>query len=126
MSETTGRLSGERANRIRDRIVERHNRNVERLVSEYMASGYPPFTDPLSPYEQYQKLIAMRGAGDPAFWNDPRAQAELARLEQRFGPVDPLMTGPLGEPVPARPASVLGATVTAQRLGPPGLGGGLL
>ncbi len=79
-----GRLGGERANRIRDRIVARYDEMVRLLVESYMANGFPPFTTPETPYEQYQKLLAMRGAGDPQFWDSPQAQATLNHLEARF------------------------------------------
>ena len=64
--------------------MARYDEMVRALVESYMANGYPPFTEPLTPYEQYQKLLAMRGAGDPQFWNNPQAQATLAHFEARF------------------------------------------
>src|SRR5438105_2599487 len=80
------RLGGERANRI----LARYQLMVELLVANYMANGFPPFTQPLTPFEQYQRLLAMRGAGNPRFWQDPEAQAAFARLEQQFGAAPPL------------------------------------
>ncbi len=118
-----GRLSGERANRIRDAIVERYEKLVEMYKEEYMQSGYAPFTDRLGEYGQYEKLVAERGANDPAFWGDPRAIAKLARLEQKYGP-SPALAGPGFSPsgIPARSPAVLGATLTSAKLGEPPMG----
>ncbi len=115
-----GPLSGSYANGIRDAIQEKYEDLVQLYIEGYTASGYLPFTKPLTPYGQLQLLRGWRGAGNPQFWSDPAAQAALARLEQRFGPSEPL-AGPGLEPggVPARSASVLGATLTSDRLGQP-------
>ena len=119
------RLSGERWNRLRDRIIERYDELVEMLVERYMVDGFPPFTVPLTPVEQYQKLLAMRGANDPAYTENPQAQAALAKLELRFGQA-PALGGPLGTQLPARSSQLLGATQTSQKLGlPPELTGGM-
>lgn len=86
MTASTARLGGERANRIVERIIDRYDAMVALLVDEYGANGFPPFTVPLTPYEQFQKLTAMRGAGDPQFWQNPAAQQALAKLEAQFAP----------------------------------------
>lgn len=115
-----GRLSGERANRIRDRIVERYEELVKMYVEEYMSSGQAPFTDKLSDYGQYEKLLAERGAADPAFWGDPRAIAALAKLELRFGQAAPVAgPGLMPAGLPARSPALLGATMASQKLGEP-------
>ena len=121
-SGATGRLSGERFQRLSARIVDRYEETVKLLIAEYRANGVPPPTDPLTPYAQYQKLLGMRGAGDPAFWGDPRAQADLAKLELRFGNAPPV-AGPGYAPqgVQAPSFRVLGATQTSQKLGEPPL-----
>lgn len=89
MSE--GRISGERFNRLQEEILKRYREMRDTFKDELMVSGYPPFHDPLSPREQYDKLSAMALAGDPRFLSDPEAQAALQKLEMRFGPVAPAL-----------------------------------
>ena len=86
----SSRLSGERWNRITDEIVKRYRELVEMYKNELLADGYPPFHVPLTPQEQYQRLVAMQQAGDPLFYSDPSAGAKLAELSQRFGPPPPV------------------------------------
>lgn len=115
-----GPLSGSYANGIRDAIVEKYEDLVKLYIEGYTASGYLPFTKPLTPYGQYQYLQALRGAGDPLFWSDPTAQAALAKLETRYGP-SAALAGPNTMPagIPARTSAVLGATLTSDKLGQP-------
>lgn len=120
---TEGPLSGKRFNRLVKAMVEGFNEKRDLLINEMMDSGYPPFTVPLSPLEQYQKLVAMRGAGDPNYTNSPEAQAALAKLSLRFGPPPPL-PGIFPTTVPDIPRQELGANLTADRLGPPQILGG--
>ncbi len=117
-----GPLSGSYANGIRDAIQEKYEDLVQLYIEGYTASGYLPFTKPLTPYGQYQYLQALRGAGDPTFWADPAAQAALAKLETRFGP-SAALAGPGVMPagIPARTGAVLGTTMTSDRLGQPAL-----
>lgn len=123
MPDATGRLGAKRWENVRDRIVDNSMDRLQLLVAEYMANGWPPFTDHLSPYQQFQKLLAMRGAGDPNFWGNVQAQAMLAKLEQEFGQAPPI-SGPGYQPagIPASTFRVLGATQQSQQLGPPQLG----
>lgn len=83
--ENRAPLGAKRWNEIDEAIAEWFDRTVDLIVDRIMADGYPPFTYPLSPYEQYQKLIAMRDSGDPAFWQNPEAAKDLERLSARFG-----------------------------------------
>lgn len=87
------KLGADRTVRLTKRIEERYSAMVELLVDEYEADGRPPFTEPLTPFQQYQQLLAARGAGSAQFFDDPEAQARLAELEARFGPA-PALAGP--------------------------------
>ena len=120
-----GRLSGKRFNRLVETMVKRFDEKVAMLVEHELASGYPPFTVPLTPLEQYQKLVAMQQAGDPAYTEDPRAQAALAKLAVRFGPPPPISgASPFPMEVAAKPSAELGAGLTSARLGAPPIFGG--
>lgn len=112
----SGKLSGERWNGIIDGIVERYIAMRDGYVDALMESGYPPGTQPLTPFEQYQKLLSMRAVDDPNYTDNPRAQAALARLALRFGEPPPLQVA-VGQQMPDRPATLLGATQAAQKLG---------
>lgn len=115
---STGRLGGERFIRLRDRGLARFWEMVKLGVSEQMVDGFAPGSEPLTDYEKYQKLLALRGSGSPAFWANPQAEAQLAQFEQRFGPVQPL-AGPGLQPggVPGRTGQVLATTEASQKLG---------
>lgn len=79
-----GRVSGERMNRW----VAAHKRVFYELKDFYkdllMADGYPPFANPVTPLEQYQRLTAWRDAGDPRYWQSPGAQAAFTMLQRQF------------------------------------------
>lgn len=98
MSADENRLSGKRWNRITSDGVKWYRQQVDRLKEELLADGYPPFSVPASPQVQYQNLVAMKQAGDPRYWSDPRAQKRLTELEAQFGVATP--AGPLGPPGP--------------------------
>ncbi len=102
MTSAQGRASGPRWNAITARIVQRYWQRVAYFKALLMADGYPPFTTPVPPQEQYQRLIALRDASDPRFWGDPDAQKALATLALQFGPPPPLGRPPLG-PAPTQP-----------------------
>lgn len=89
-----GRLSGKRWNRLLDHGLRFREKAKKSLTDAMMADGYPPFTVPLSPAEQYMRLVAMKDAGHPGFWEDPEAQSTYARLSARYGGVGPA-TNPL-------------------------------
>lgn len=91
-----GRLSGERYNYIVAQILERYRARVELLTKEMMVSGYPPFAEPLTRRQQYDKLVAMKNAGDPRFANSPAAQEALAKLSMQFGAPVELGISPYG------------------------------
>lgn len=98
--EREGRLSGKRYNRIRDALVERYIHWRDFFVESLMEDGYPPFHDPISPREQYDKLVAWRAAGDPRFWHNPGAAEALSVLSLEFGPPPPLQPPQPGGPLP--------------------------
>lgn len=128
MSGDSGRMGGERVNRIYTRIMERYDELVQMYIEQLTVDGYAPFTRPATPFEQYQKLVALQASGDPAYWQDPRAQAALANLAQRFGQPAPLPNGPFGVTVPNNPQGQLQTFLTAQKQGPfsSNLGAGLV
>lgn len=96
MNAQRGRLSGERYNYIVAQILERYRHRVELLTKEMMASGYPPFSEPLTARQQYDKLVAMKNAGDPQFLNSPAAQQALEKLSMQFGAPIELGFSPYG------------------------------
>ncbi|MCR4341352.1 MAG: hypothetical protein NUW01_15850 [Gemmatimonadaceae bacterium] len=99
MSEREGKLSGGRFNRIRDALVGRYYNRVDFFVDGLLEDGYPPFHDPLSPREQYDRLVSWRQAGDPRFWRSAAAQAALAQLAAEMGPPPPIMPPSPGGPL---------------------------
>lgn len=98
-SQREGKLSGRRFNRIRDAIVSNFNERVQFYVDAMLEDGYPPFHDPLSPREQYDRLVSWRQAGDPRFWRSQGAQAALAQLAAEFGPPPPIVPPAPGGPI---------------------------
>ena len=103
MNSTSGRLSGERWNRIVQEIIRRYYRRRDLIIEELMAAEYPPFQTQLTGRDLYDKLVAMQAAGDPGYWNDKEAQAELVRLSQKYGNPPDLTVGPFGETAPNNP-----------------------
>lgn len=91
-----GRLAGERWNRLFKMSLVRLQETRDMLEGEVMVSGYPAFHRPRTPREEYDELVAMRQANDPAFFTDPQAQADLAKLSMRFGPPPPQIAEPYG------------------------------
>lgn len=87
---SSGRLSANVWNDITDEILKRYDDLVKMLVDEMLASGNPPFTQRITPRQQYDKLVAMRQSGDPDFWNDPSAQSALQKLSLQFGAPPPM------------------------------------
>lgn len=90
-----GRISGARMNRILERVVERYYRALDITVKGMTVDGYAPFTHPLTPFEQYQRLTIWRNTGDPNYTQNPDAQARLRELEQRYGVAPQPMPGQL-------------------------------
>lgn len=97
-------LGATRINGLEDAITEVAIRVERGMEQALMVDGYPPFTEPNTPYEQYQKLLAMRAVNDPDFVNNRKAQDELAFLSLRFGQPPPLQT-PTGT-VPGAPGAM--------------------
>lgn len=67
---------------------------VDSMLKELYADGYPVGTKPLDKATIRQNLIAMMQAGDPTYWQDPAAQAQLPAMSGRFG-APPLMQPPV-------------------------------
>lgn len=84
------RLSGARWNRILDHGLKWYAETVDNLTTALLADGFPPFTEPRPPSDQYATLLAWRTVGDPRFWQSPEAQMAFEKLAQRFGPPPPL------------------------------------
>lgn len=87
---SAGPLSAERLNPLIEELRRYARDLADSLRREVYQSGYPVGTDPTPPEEQYQTLVRLRDSGSPLFWHDPQAPADLAKLEQRFGPVRPM------------------------------------
>ena len=90
------RSSGPRWNSIVDTMVARFWERVDFFGQLLTAGGYPPFTQPLTPMQQYERLVAWRDAGDQRYWGDKGAQAALEMLSEQFGPA-PLLLPTLPE-----------------------------
>ena len=126
MSAPPGIIGGKRINALVERIIARYDTLVELFVEAMMVDGFPPGSQPLSPLQQYQQLTAWQAAGDPRYWNNPAAQASLAKLATRFGAPPQLANGPFGVAVPNQPQQQLASSLAAQKLGPySDLGAGL-
>lgn len=54
-----------------------------------MVDGRPPTTEKQSEIGAWQALSIMRATGDPAFWNDPEAQAAYNQLALKYGGTSP-------------------------------------
>ena len=95
MATRGNRLSGDRWNNMLNNVLSRAYEIMDNLRDDFLADGHPPFTYPLSDRQVYDRLVAMRQIQDPAYWNNPEAQAELQRLSQQFGPPPPPFAGVL-------------------------------
>lgn len=91
-------LSGAMWNQVEDDIVETVKRYEDWLVEDLVADGYPPFGEPSNPRDVYERLVAWRASGDPAFFDDPRALSDLERLSLQFGPPPAPATAPFVAP----------------------------
>ena len=91
------RLSAERWNRLEANIARRVGEIRERVLDGLMADGHPPFTSPVTEREELDNLLALKQAGDPAFWFNPEAPARLEHLLRRLGPPPTVgLAGPAG------------------------------
>lgn len=86
MTKRGGELSGRLWNDLEDELYRWATDTLDWLTDEFMASGYPPGGEPRTARAHYDALVAAKVAGDPAFFDSPAAQANLARLELQFGP----------------------------------------
>ena len=89
MPQYQGQVSGPRWNMLVDEIADWFEGMVEYYVEMLTEDGYPPFTEPRSERGQYDTLVAWFMAGDPRFWDDPRANEALSALEMQYGPRPP-------------------------------------
>lgn len=119
MTEDSAKLSGKRWNRLHDEVVKRYNARKEMLMTALLADGFPPFGVPVPPRQQYDTLVGWQQSQDPRYWNDPAAQAALAKLSTRFGPPPPIVQLPFGGDLPNNPAVQARLSQLAQKLGPP-------
>ena len=78
-------LSGSFWNQVSDDIYEGYNALVDQLVEDFLADGFPPFATPLGDRERMARLQALRLSQSQYYWGSPEAQAQLARLEARYG-----------------------------------------
>lgn len=81
-----GLLSGQFWNQVSDTIYERHQERVAQLVDMFLADGYPPFHQPLTPREEMQQLQMLRASDSGYYWDSDTAKTRLAQLEARYGP----------------------------------------
>lgn len=82
-------LSGQQLNAIEDRIVQRCKALEDALVAAVLADGAPYGSEVLHGRELYDHLVELRASGDPAYYEDPAAAEELARLSELYGPPPP-------------------------------------
>lgn len=80
------KLAGHRWNALEDEIVNDAVRAVNMLIEDLVAGGYPYGAEPLTGRALYERLVALRMANSPLYWDDPRAQETLERLSARYGP----------------------------------------
>ena len=90
-----GRASGRRYDRWVDLGRELYLRYKQNGVALLLQDGYPPGAEPLPPEDQQVQLTAWKIAGDPRYWNNPKAQQALADLEREAARRTPLMP-PMG------------------------------
>ena len=88
------RSSGPRWNSIVTVIERRFWERVQFFETLLTEGGYPPFTEPLTPFEQYKRLVAWRDAGDTRYWREEGAQKALEALSLQYGSPAPLAPPP--------------------------------
>ncbi len=98
MADTTRRLAANRWNGLRDKMITRALYWRSMMIAELLVDGHPPGTVPLSPVDEYHRLVSMQMTNDPRFVNSPPAQQRLATLSLRYGR-PPAFPQPLGEAV---------------------------
>ena len=91
-----GRASGRRYDRWVERGMEIYRRYKENGVALLLQDGYPPGGELASPEDQRVQLTAWKLAGDPRYWNNPRAQLALTELEQQHARHIPLRPPTMG------------------------------
>jgi hypothetical protein len=92
------RSSGPRWNGIVESMVTRFWERVAFFEEILTEGSYPPFTEPLSPQQQYERLVAWRNAGDQRYWASEEAQQALDLLGLQFGTPPPLAPTPMQIP----------------------------
>ena len=85
MAKGGSALSGRFWNQVSDDIYEGYTQLVDQLVEDFLADGFPPFATPLGDRERMARLQALRLSQSQYYWGSSQAQAELARLEARYG-----------------------------------------
>jgi len=84
---------------VRDDAQKRFDDLKEFLQGNLYQDGGPPFSVEASPRRQYEKLLALRAAGDPAYVQDPSAAKRLEELAALYGPPpDSLYPSPFEPP----------------------------
>lgn len=83
-------LSGAQLNAIEDRIAQRFKTLEDGLVAAVLADGAPYGSEVLHGRDLYDHLVELRASGDPAYYEDPAAAEELARLSELYGPPPPV------------------------------------
>lgn len=82
-------LSGAQLNAIEDRIALRFKALEDGLAAAITAEGPPYGSELLHGRDLYDHLVELRASGDPAYYEDPAAAEELARLAELYGPPPP-------------------------------------
>lgn len=113
MVATTRRLAAGRWALLRDLMVQRALYLRKLTIAELLADGHPPGTVPLSPVEEYHRLVSMQMTNDPRFINSPAAQQRLATLSLRYGR-PPAFPQPLGADVRNDPSAQARAAAFSQ------------
>ncbi len=109
----SGRLSGERWNYRRDRLVAWYFETKKMMVEALLHDGFAPFTEDLArqPLLLYMKLLALQQSGQ---LTDPRGLAQLQQLAQRYGNPQPTRLNPLAGEEYVSPGAQQQAAFRAQ------------
>ncbi len=114
---STGPLSKSRGDMLVERFMSRFKHEVQIGIDAYTADGAAFGQVDRSPWSAYNRLLALQASGDPQYWANPQAQADLAALSQQFGPPPPMTTPPFGTEIANRPPQQFNAGLDVQQQG---------
>lgn len=110
MRTNAGPLSADKLNPLIAQLEEYARDLEDMLMRQFYESGHPVGTEKLPEQEIYARLVHLRDAGAPEFWQNPQAQKDLEQLSKRFGAPRPVAVpgDPFTPPEQAAPRGLPG------------------